>query len=364
MTRRGGFFVARRASEGCCIPRSSVGLRKREHDPSITHRADLAREAVESPLPASLRKRFGVHAPNLPLVPRQLDGHVVGELYERPAQFHDVAAGAQALLLLGTGDLVDVGEDAVERAEVLQQLRRRLVADASDSRHVIDGVADERLQIDDLLGRNPPIGEQLGPAELLALAEVEHTNAVGDELAAILVAGADERVDPALVGGDGEGGEDVVGLVARVAEDRDAQPRERLLDERDLEDEVFGHRRAVRLVIRVQVAAEGRLGAVEGADQVRRLQASQEEHNAEEAEHRIRRHAGGAGHALDAVEDLEDERVRIDEVERFSGGRLRHGNGNPEETEGDANRRAGVGRTRGIPHARGEGKDGGSAGGS
>ena len=44
------------------------------------------------------------------------------------------------------------------------------------------------------------------------LAEVEDPDVVVEELAGVLVGGADEDVEPALVAAAGEGGDDVVGL--------------------------------------------------------------------------------------------------------------------------------------------------------
>ena len=104
----------------------------------------------------------------------------------------------EVLLPLGAGNLIDVGQQVVERAELLQQLGRRLDADAGHAGHVIHRVADQRLQVDHLLRRDAPVGQQFGPAELLALAQVVQADVFVDELAAILVAGAEVNVEAAL----------------------------------------------------------------------------------------------------------------------------------------------------------------------
>ena len=79
-----------------------------------------------------------------------------------------------------------------------QQLGGRLDTDARHARHIIDRIADQRLQINDLLGCDAPVGEEFGPAKLLPFAEIEHPYLVGEELPAILVGGADEYIIVAL----------------------------------------------------------------------------------------------------------------------------------------------------------------------
>ncbi len=96
------------------------------------------------------------------------------------------------------------------------------------------------------------------------------------------------------------------------------------MDERQLQLQIVGHRLAVGLVFRIDLAAKGRLGAVEGADQIVGRQAAQEQQIAREAEQGVGRHAGRTRHAADGMEDLEDERVRIDQVESSGYSARRH----------------------------------------
>src|SRR5947207_763019 len=60
----------------------------------------------------------------------------------------------QVLLALGARDLVDAGEDALEVAVLVQELGRRLVADAGYARDVVRGVALQSVEIRDQLGRD------------------------------------------------------------------------------------------------------------------------------------------------------------------------------------------------------------------
>src|SRR5207244_4107422 len=90
--------------------------------------------------------------------------------------------------------------------------------------------ARQRLQVDNLFRRDAPVFEQLLAAEFLPFAEVVQADTVVDELPAVLVAGADEDVQPALGRRPGEGGEDVVGLEAGHAEDGESHGSGRCRD--------------------------------------------------------------------------------------------------------------------------------------
>ena len=61
------------------------------------------------------------------------------------------ACAMQVLLHLALGQLVDMGQQVVERAVLLQELGRRLRPDAGHAGHVVHAVADQGLEIDDLL---------------------------------------------------------------------------------------------------------------------------------------------------------------------------------------------------------------------
>ena len=76
---------------------------------------------------------------------------------------------AEVLLALGAGDLVDVRQQVLERAELLEQLGAGLQADAGDARDVVDGVAGQGEQVDDLVGADAPVGLQAGDVEDLCL---------------------------------------------------------------------------------------------------------------------------------------------------------------------------------------------------
>ena len=124
----------------------------------------------------------------------------------------------QVLLALGAGDLVDRGEHRLEVAEALQQVRRRLVADARDARDVVRRVALEAVEVGDQLVRDAVALEHLLAAVDLRLGDPargrHHAHAVADDLERVAVAGDDHHRDAALLGLLGQRGDHVVGLEA------------------------------------------------------------------------------------------------------------------------------------------------------
>ena len=76
-----------------------------------------------------------------------------------------------ALVLL---DLAGALEQRFEIAVFADELRRGLDADARHARHVVGGVADQRLHLDHLLGRHAELLDHLGAADPLVLHRVVH----------------------------------------------------------------------------------------------------------------------------------------------------------------------------------------------
>ena len=86
------------------------------------------------------------------------------------------AIAGERLAPLRLLDLVGAGEQRLEVAVLVDELRRGLDADAGHAGHVVGGVADQRLDVDDLLRRHAEIVDHalavdlaLGPVAGLAL---------------------------------------------------------------------------------------------------------------------------------------------------------------------------------------------------
>ena len=144
-----------------------------------------------------------------------------------------------AFLLL---DLAGAGKQRVEVAELFEQLRGGLLADARHARNVVDGIAHHRLQVDHLLGRHAPFLDDLGDADLAVLHRVVHRDGRADELHQILVGGDDGGVAARLAGQPRVGGDDVVGLETLHLDAGQAERARRLADQAELRDEVVRRR--------------------------------------------------------------------------------------------------------------------------
>ena len=191
---------------------------------------------------------------------------------------HVGQVGAQALAGLAL-DLVDVGDDAVEAAELVDPLGGGLVADAGHAGQVVAGLADqgglvavarrghEVLRLDRLGGHPPDLGD--------AAHRVEDGDVLVGQLERVAVAGGDDHLHAGVAGLGGEGGDHVVGLVAGLLHHRDAQRLEDLLDQADLAQERLRGLGPAGLVFRVFLGAERLPGHVERDHDVRRLLVAQ-----------------------------------------------------------------------------------------
>ena len=142
--------------------------------------------------------------------------------------------------------------------------------DAGHAGHVVGGIADQRLHLDDLGRRHAEALHHLGLAEHLVLHRVVHAHAGPDELHQILVGGNDGHLGARLGRLARIGRDQIVGLVAPLLDARDIEGMHRVADQRKLGDEIVGCLRPVRLVVGVQFVAERMLGKVENGGDMRR----------------------------------------------------------------------------------------------
>ena len=176
-----------------------------------------------------------------------------------------------------------VGEDRLERAELGDQRRGGLRPDAGHARHVVGRIADERLHVRHLLRRHAELLDDGGAVEpplrpVAGLArdagfEVVEGHAVMDELHQILVGRHDQGLGAGLGGAAGIGRDEIVGLEARLLDRDQAEGLHGLAHERELRHELRRRIGAVRLVVGVDLLAEGVLGLVEDDGEVGRLDA-------------------------------------------------------------------------------------------
>ena len=93
-------------------------------------------------------------------IPIGRDRHLGIEPHELAGKERLLAAFDE-FLAFGAGDFGGVLEQVVQRAVGFEQLLGGFGADAGDAGHVVDFVADQGLEVDDLVGRDAPLFAQV-----------------------------------------------------------------------------------------------------------------------------------------------------------------------------------------------------------
>ena len=279
-------------------------------------KAQLVAEPVEPALGADRQQGLAVGRLRLQRIPVERQREIVAKAHERPGPAGRLGVIAQALLLLRPLDPFDLVQEPVERAELLDQGRGVHLADQRDARDVVHGVAGQGEEVDDLVRADSPILLEGRGVHLLLRPQIEQADLIADQLARVLVGRDDEDVQPSLLGPTGQGRDHVVGLHPLLDQDRNPEPLEHPADHGDLRHEVRRHLRAVGLVFRIDLGTEDPARTIEGRRQVVRLATLEDVQQVpEDPEDGVGRLPGRAGHLGDRVEDLEDQRVGIQDVE-------------------------------------------------
>ena len=113
------------------------------------------------------------------------------------------------------------GEHGFQVAELVDQLRRALRADAGNAGDIVGGIADQRLNLDHLVGGDAELLHHLGWADRLLLDRIQHVDAGTDQLHQVLVGGHDGHLTAGIGGRQGVGGDQVVGLPVRQLDRRE-----------------------------------------------------------------------------------------------------------------------------------------------
>ena len=208
------------------------------------------------------------------------DGEVFPLVFDRDvvAQRHELARDADlvgevdqrlaALLLL---HFVGAFEDGIERAERVDEFGGGLGADAGRAGNVVGAVADQRLRVDHLVGRDAELlHHRFGTERFVLHRIVELDHVIDDELHQVFV-GRDDLHRRAVGGGLARiGGDEIVGLEAAHLDARQIERARGVADQRKLRDEIFRRRRAVGFVFGIEFVAERELALVEDDGEVRR----------------------------------------------------------------------------------------------
>ena len=123
-----------------------------------------------------------------------LERHVVLQRHELARDARLLGELDQLLAALGLLDLAGARQQRIEIAVFVDQLGRRLDADARHARHVVGRIAGQRLHVDDLVGRHAELLDHLVAADRLGLHGVEHDDAGAHQLHQVLVGRDDGHV--------------------------------------------------------------------------------------------------------------------------------------------------------------------------
>ncbi len=278
----------------------------------------LVGEPAKTEIGKQLPQPFAIGLSDAGRLPIDVDRQLGVELDQLAAGAGLIGEVLQVLFEFGARGLVGVLQHLFQRAELLQERGGFLRADEGNAGDVVDGVADERLKVDHLVGPHAPVEQERVRVVEGILAHVEDLNERPQELADVLVAGDDPRVNSALAGQTHDGGDDVVRFPTRIPEGGNAEALQHLDDFGNLRREVDGDFGAVGFVFGVDLVAGGRTGNVEGADQIGRAgQGADHLQVAGEAKDGVRRLAARSGHFRDRMEDLKDKRIEVDDKQRL-----------------------------------------------
>ncbi len=218
---------------------------------------ELRDQAVEAELGVDAPEARDVAPSVAERVRIEVDHAVVLERDELLAHQRLLVVRLQRLAQLLALDLVEVLVHALERVVVVQQGGGGLGADRGHAGDVVGGVAHQREQVAHLVDAHLEAILDLVHAEHAVAHGVPHHDVGADQLHQILVGADDHDLDVFLGGAAHRAGDQVVGLDALFLQDGDGEGVDDLGDALDLLPELGRGRGAVRLVLGVELAAEG-----------------------------------------------------------------------------------------------------------
>ncbi len=299
---------------------------------------EFLEQAVEFHLLIDGLEQIGVGGLRLDRLRGELHRHIGGNGGQALAHADALDVVLQALAIglpLHFGGALEHG---VERAEALDQVLGALVADSGRAGNVVHRIAFQRQKVRDLVRADAHESLHLfGVVQLVVLGGIEHADVLVDELQHVLIAGDDDHVHAGGFGAAREGADHVVGLEARILQNRNPHGFEDAAHEGNLVEQVGRRFGSIGLVLGELLHAMGGFGGLEyGGDIGRRMHLGQlAEHVVEDVD-RFGGEAGAGAHGRRArasagVVGAKDKAEGIDEKQLLSGHCAHH-------TIGGANR--------------------------
>ena len=221
-------------------------------------------------------------------------------------------------------------DQVFERSVFDDQFTRAFLADARHAFDVVDRVAHQREDIDDLLGRDAEFLAHAGRViPRTFVPRVEDAEAVVHELEEVLVHRHDRDVESGCSSLGRQRSDDIVGFEPLGVENRNAKRFAGGVHDGNLHSELVGHRRAIGFVVLHEIVAERPAGEVEGSGDVFRFVVGDQlpEHRDEDVDGVGRHSRGVAQHAAVRRSNRRMKgpihlRTAVDEVEERLGGHL------------------------------------------
>ncbi len=220
--------------------------------------------------------------------------------------------GAQALADLAA-DLVCVRDHAIQGGVFGQPLGGGFRTAFGHARHVVDGIAGKRKEIDDLVRSHAEFFHYPGAVHECVAHGVDQRHLRAHQLSQILVAGGDQHLEAQCVRLHGQRADHVIGFHPGYAQNRKTERADDRQHRLDLRAQIVRHRWAVCLVLVIKGVAEGRAGGVADKRQIVRPGLQRGAQHIDHAKQRTGRLAVGVGQRRQRMKRAIQVRGTVDE---------------------------------------------------
>ena len=263
----------------------------------------------------------GQHGRNVRILNRQPlerlgDSDIVLQPDEIPRDPRLIRELDQVLPALGLLDLLRPRQQRVEIAIFIDQLRRRLDANARNAWHIVDRITGQRLHVDDPFRPDAEFLDHLGPPDRPVLHRIEHVDTVVDQLHQILVGRDDGDPHALFLRLQGIGRDQVVRLIAFHFQAGHIEGPDGIADQRKLRAQILRRLVPVGFVCGIDIVPEGQPLCIEDHRHMIRLKILDQLHqHVGEAEHRVGRRAVGSVHWRQGMKRAENITGAVHQIE-------------------------------------------------
>ena len=204
-------------------------------------------------------------------------------------------------------DLACAGQQRFKITIFIDQLRRGFDANTRHARHIIRGIAGQRLHFHHLIRGDAEFFHHFRRPQRLLLHGIEHLYRRADQLHQILVGRNDRHMPARRLKSLGIGGDQIIRFKTFKFHTRDTKSIRRITYQAKLRDQLRRRVRAMRLVLGINLIAEGIApGVKHHRDMACRMAQQELGQHIGEAENRIHRRAIWPRHGRQRVIGAED----------------------------------------------------------